>query len=53
MNVDKMTKKRLIAKLDELRNHILELKEVIERKDALSDAEEWAKVKEKRHLLER
>lgn len=35
MNVDKMTKKRLIAKLDELRNHILELKEVIERKDAL------------------
>lgn len=35
MNVDKMTRKRLIAKLDELRNHILELKEVIERKDAL------------------
>jgi len=28
-------------------------KPIIERKDALSDAEEWAKVKEKRHLLER
>ena len=28
-------------------------KPIIERHEALSDAEEWAKVKEKRHLLER
>jgi len=28
-------------------------KVIVERKDALTDADDWAKVKEKRHLLER
>ena len=28
-------------------------KVIVERKDALADADEWATVKEKRHLLER
>jgi len=28
-------------------------KVIVERKDALEDADEWAKVKDKRHLIER
>jgi ferredoxin len=28
-------------------------KVIVERKDALDDADEWAKVKDKRHLIER
>jgi len=42
------------ARLDSINAELSKLwKPIVERKPAPADAEEWAKVKEKKHLLER